>query len=317
MSFRRALRWFFWVVGLLVALVTAIAAFFARRIISPPRQPLWANPGDLGLDYDDVQFPAQDGVRIAGWFIPALADSTRRGATIILIHGWPWNRLGEAADDLYANLTGEKPVDLLRLAYALHQEGFHILMYDMRNHGESAAAPPVAFGQEEAKDLLGAIAYLNGRAEVAADRVGVVGFSMGANSLLYALGQTDQIAAAVAVQPTTLAVFSQKYGQELLGPLSTLVLPVVEFFYQTAGGLYWSAYRPSFAAAGAGKTPILFVQGNGDPWGDVEDVAQIAEAAPNARGPLFVDSTDRFGGYQYVIDNPKVVISFFEQELPE
>jgi len=317
MNFRRALRWFFWIVGLLVALVAAIAAFFAKRIISPPRQPLWANPGDLGLDYDDIQFPAQDGVRIAGWFIPAPAESTRQGATIILIHGWPWNRLGEAADDLFADITGEKPVDLLRLAYALHQDGFHVMMYDMRNHGESAAAPPVAFGQEEAKDLLGAIAYLNGRADVAPDRIGVVGFSMGANSLLYAIPQTEQIKAAVAVQPTTLAVFSKKYGQELLGPLSTLILPVAEFFYQAAGGLYWSAYRPSFAATNAGQTPILFVQGNGDPWGDVEDVAQIAEAAPNARGPLFVDSTDRFGGYQYLIDNPKVVTSFFEQELPE
>ncbi len=317
MSFRRALRWFFWITGFIAALIAAIAAFFAKRIISPPRLALWANPGDLGLAYDDVQFPAQDGVRIAGWFIPGPAESMRHGATIVLIHGWPWNRLGETADDLFANLTGEKPVDLLRLAYSLHQAGFNVLMYDMRNHGESAAAPPVAFGQEEAKDLLGAIAYLHGRADVAPHRIGVIGFSMGANSLLYALPQTDQIKAAVAVQPTTLAVFSQKYGRDLLGPLSIVILPVAEFFHQMAGGLYWSAYRPSFAAAGAGSTPILFVQGNGDRWGDVEDVAQMAEAAPNARGPLFVDSDGRFGGYQYLIDNPQVVVSFFEQELPE
>jgi pimeloyl-ACP methyl ester carboxylesterase len=317
MSFRRALRWFFWITGFIAALIAAIAAFFAKRIISPPRLALWANPGDLGLAYDDVQFPAQDGVRIAGWFIPGPAESMRHGATIVLIHGWPWNRLGETADDLFANLTGEKPVDLLRLAYSLHQAGFNVLMYDMRNHGESAAAPPVAFGQEEAKDLLGAIAYLHGRTDVAPHRIGVIGFSMGANSLLYALPQTDQIKAAVAVQPTTLAVFSQKYGRDLLGPLSIVILPVAEFFHQMAGGLYWSAYRPSFAAAGAGSTPILFVQGNGDRWGDVEDVAQMAEAAPNARGPLFVDSDGRFGGYQYLIDNPQVVVSFFEQELPE
>lgn len=317
MNFRRALRWFFWIVGLITALVAALAAFFAKRLISPPRQPLWASPGDLGLTYDDVQFPAQDGVRIAGWFIHAPVESTRQGATIILIHGWPWNRLGEAADGLFADLTGEKAVDLLRLAVDLHRAGFNVLMYDMRNHGESAAAPPMAFGQEEAKDLLGAIAYLNGRADVSSDRLGVIGFSMGANSLLYALPQTDQIKAAVAVQPTTVAVFSEKYGRDLLGPLSTLVLPMTEFFYQAAGGLYWSAYRPSFAATGAGTTPVLFVQGNDDPWGDVEDVAQIAEATPNARGPLYVESNDRFGGYQYLIDRSDIAISFFEQELPE
>jgi uncharacterized protein len=317
MTFRRALRWFFFTVGLLVGLVATISAFFARRLISPPRRQLWANPGDLGLAFEEVQFPAQDGVRIAGWFIPALADSHRKGATIVLVHGTPWNRLGEIGDDLMANLMGTKPVDLLRLAFGLHRAGFGVLMYDMRNHGESAAAPPMAFGQEEAKDLLGAVGYLNGRTDVDAARIGVIGFSAGANSLLYAVPQTDLIKAGIAVQPTTPAVFSQKYGQDLFGSLSKLILPVTELMYQAAGGLYWAAYQPSFAAAGAGNTPLLFVQGNGDHWGDIDDVAKMAEAAPNAHGPLFVDSDDRFGGYQYLIDNPAIAISFFEQELPE
>jgi dipeptidyl aminopeptidase/acylaminoacyl peptidase len=316
MSFRRSLRWFFWLVGLIIALITAIAFAFAKRLVNPPRLPLWATPGDLGLDYDEIQFPAQDGVRISGWFVPA-ETAVRKGATIVLVHGWPWNRLGEVADDLFSEMTGRKPVDLLRLAFALHQDGYHVLMYDMRNHGESAAAPPVAFGQEEAKDLLGALAYLTMRSDVDAGRIGVIGFSMGANSLLYALPQTDQIKAGIAVQPMTVSTFSQRYSRDLLGPLGTAVLPLSEFMFQVAGGMYFSAYRPSFAAAGAGDTPVLFIQGNGDPWGDVEDVAQIAEATPNARGPLFVETSSRFEGYQYLIDNPKIATSFFEQELPE
>ena len=180
MSFRRSLRWFFGLLGLLIGLITAIAFVFAKRLVNPPRQPLWATPGDLGLDFDAIQFPAQqDGVRISGWFIPAPAASTRKGATIVLIHGWPWNRLGEVAEDLFSEITGRKSVDLLRLAYALQQDGYNLLMYDMRNHGESAAAPPIAFGQEEAKDLLGALAYLNVRSEVDPERIGVIGFSMG------------------------------------------------------------------------------------------------------------------------------------------
>lgn len=317
MSFRRALRWFFWVVGLLLGLIGAIAAFFSKRLISPPRLPLWANPGDLELAYEEVQFPAQDGVRIAGWFMPAPADSGRKGATIVIVHAWLWNRLGTLADDLLAGLLGSQPIDLLRLAYALHRDGYNVLMYDTRNHGESASAPPVAFGQEEAKDLLGALGYLNGRSDIDPARIGVIGFSMGANGLLYALPQTSQIKAGIVIQPVTAAPFSQRFAQDLLGPLGKLVLSVVELLHQAAGGLYWRAYQPSFAAAGAGETPLLFVQGNGDRWGDVEDVARMAEAAPNARGPLFVDSTDRFGGYRYLIDRPMVALSFFEQELPE
>ncbi|MCZ7669949.1 MAG: alpha/beta fold hydrolase [Chloroflexi bacterium] len=196
----------------------------AKRLVNPPRQPLWATPGDLGLDYDEIQFPAQDGVRIAGWFIPA-AHSLRKGATIVLIHGWPWNRLGEVADDFFSELTGRKPVDLLRLAFALQQDGYNLLMYDMRNHGESAAAPPISFGQEEAKDLLGALAYLNARSDVDPERIGVIGFSMGANSLIYALPQTAQIKAGIAIQPVTVSTYSQKYGRDMLGPLSTAVCP--------------------------------------------------------------------------------------------
>jgi uncharacterized protein len=316
MSFRRALRWFFGIVGLLVALLGALAAYITRLMVAPPRQGLWANPGDLGLDYEDVHFPAQDGVRIAGWFIPA-ANSVRKGATIILVHGWLWNRLGMLADTPVSDLMGGKPVDLLRMALALHRDGYHVLMYDLRNHGESAAAPPVAFGQEEAKDLLGALGFLNGRSDIDPQRIGVMGFSMGANALLYALPQTDQIQAAVAVQPTTVEPFSQRFGHHLFGPVGNIVLSVVELLYQAAGGLHWRSYQPSFAAAGAGKTPVLFVQGNGDRWGDVEDVARMAEVAPNGRGPLFVDTSDRFEGYQYPINKPGVALAFFEQEMPE
>lgn len=316
MNFRRSLRWFFWLFGALIGLITAIAFVFAKRLVNPPRQSLWATPGDLGLAYDDIQFPAQDGVRIAGWFVPA-ANAARKGATIVLIHDWPWNRLGEVADDLFSEVTGRKPVDLLRLAFSLHQDGYNVLMYDMRNHGESAAAPPIAFGQEEAMDLLGALAYLNVRSDVDSERIGAIGFSMGANSLLYALPQTDMIKAGIAVQPMTISVYSQKFGQDLLGPLSKAVLPLTEFMFQVAGGMYFSAYRPSFAAAGAGDTPVLFIQGNDDPWGDAEDVVQITEAMPNARGPLFVEASNRFDGHQYLINNPKIATAFFEQELPE
>src|SRR5690606_10059743 len=100
---------------------------------------------------DNVQFPAVDGTRLDGWFIPAAADSNRQGATIILLHGWLWNRLGTPADDLVSRLTGNTAVEMLRLAHALHQDGFHVLMLDWRNHGQSASTPPVQFGIAESQ----------------------------------------------------------------------------------------------------------------------------------------------------------------------
>lgn len=175
--FRRVMRWLFILGGIVAGFVTAIAALFAKRLVTPLRQPLWGTPDQLDMPYEDVAFPAIDGVRLSGWFIPAPANSPRKGATLIMVHGWGWNRLGEAATDVVANMTGATPVDLLRLAYGLHKDGFGLLMYDGRNHGESGSQAPMQFGEAEAQDVLGAIAYLNGRPEVAANRIGAIGFS--------------------------------------------------------------------------------------------------------------------------------------------
>ena len=315
--FRRALRWLFILGGFTAGLVTAIAALFAQRLIRPLRQPLWGTPANLDMPYENIAFPANDGVRLDGWFIPALPDSPRQGATLILVHGWGWNRLGEAATDALASLTAASQVDLLRLAYSLHKDGFQLLMYDSRNHGESGSQPPMTFGEGEAQDILGAIAYLQGRPEVAPNRIGAIGFSAGANAVLYALPQTNQIQAAVAVQPTSPAHFATRFGANLFGILGKAIMPLAEIIYRQAGGNSFKTFRPGTAVAQAGRTPVLYVQGTGDPWGSPEDVNQMAAATPNPSGPLLVEGTDRYSGYQFIINNPAIVTAFFEQHLPE
>ena len=317
MSFQRALRWFFLITGFVGGLAGALAVFLSRLAIRPPRQRLWATPADLGMAYEDVQFPAQDGVRLSGWFIPATASSRQKGATIIIVHGWLWNRLGAAADDLLSRMSGMTPVDLLRFAHSLHEEGFNLFMFDLRNHGESAMATPVTFGRREADDLLGALAHVRSRSEVNTGRIGLVGFSTGANVVLYTLPRTTEVQAAVVVQPTSMAIFLKRYSAYMLGPLGYLVLPLAELLYRAAGGPALASMRPSMVAAGIDETPVLFVQGEGDDWGTTEDVAAMAAATPQGRGPLFVETADRAGGYQYVVDRPGIVTAFLEQHLPE
>lgn len=315
--FRRVLRWLFILGGFTAGLITAIAALLAKRLIRPLRQPLWGTPADLNMPYEAIAFPAADGVRLSGWFIPSPVDSVRQGAALILVHGWGWNRLGETATDALANLTAASQVDLLRLAYSLHKDGFGLLLYDGRNHGESGSQPPMTFGEAEAQDVLGAVTYLQGRSDVAANRLGAIGFSVGANAVLYALPQTDQIQAAVAVQPTSPAHFASRFAAHLFGPLGKAIVPLTEFMYRQAGGRPFKAYRLGTAVAQAGKTPVLYVQGRGDPWGSPADVQQMAAATPNVSGPLLVESSDRYGGYQFLIDNPAIATAFFEQHLPE
>lgn len=313
-QFRRAVRFLLIFTGFIVGASIAIAAYFSRWLVNPPRQRLWATPADIGLSFEEVVFPARDGLRLSGWFIPAQGEGTAR-PTVILVHGWPWNRLGEAADNLLTVVNRSRPVDLLRLSHALQGAGYNVFSFDLRNHGESADAPPVTFGLYEADDLLGALDYLGQRSDVAQDRIGVVGFSMGGNALLYALPHSGQIKAAAAIQPTSAGIFATGYAYDLLGPLSKLVLPLTVLFYRAMGGLPFRAIEPIFAAASAGATPILFVQGIGDRWGSVDNVAQMVAATPNAVPPVYVESQNRYDGYQHVVDHPELLIDFFQQHM--
>jgi uncharacterized protein len=310
--FYRALRGLLFVIGFVAGLVGITVAFFARYMISPPRQRLWATPADAGLNYEKIEFPARDSYRLSGWFIPAKAE---KRPTIILLHGWPWNRLGNAADDALSDISGSAPVDFLRLAFTLHHAGYHLLMFDLRNHGESMTAAPVTFGLLESNDLLGALDYLSGRDDVDQARIGAMGFSMGANTVLYSLPYTKRIRAAVLVQPTSAKPFARRFAYDLLGPLSKLVLPLVDLIYTAFYGLHLGAIEPLLVAPGAGNTPILYVQGKGDRWGSLANVQQMAAVTPGAVEPLFVDSVHRFGGYQYLIDNPRPALQFFREQL--
>lgn len=314
--FRRVLRWLFILGGLVAGLIATVAAVIAKRLISPLRQPLWGTPTDLDMPYENVTFPAADGVRLSGWFIPA-PNQTRRGATLIIVHGWGWNRLGESATDPIATFTAASQVDLLRLAYSLHKDGFGLLMYDSRNHGESGTHPPMTFGETEAKDVLGAVSYLQTRPDVAPNRIGTIGFSTGANTVLFALPQTDQIQAAVAVQPTTPAHFASRFAAHQFSPLDKAIVPLTEFIYQQAGGKRFQEFKLGTAASQAGNIPVLYIQGLGDPWGSVDDVKQIAVSTPAPSGPLLVEGSSRYSGYQYLIENTAVATAFFEQHLPE
>jgi hypothetical protein len=62
-------------------------------------------------------------------------------------------------------------------------------------------------------------------------------------------------------------------------------------------------------------TAIMYVQGNGDPWGDVPNVRRFYEMGQEPRIMEIVPSVDRFGGYAYLGDHPEPMLQFFEAHL--
>lgn len=313
--FNRALRIFLIVAAAVGGAIAAAAWFFSRLILSPPAVPV-DTPADSDLPLEPVYFPAsQDGLRIAGWFLPQ--KKGEQSPVIILVHGWPWNRTGEDRRDWGSRLAKAEKVDLLSLAGKFHQNGYAVLMYDMRNHGESAHTDGgVTFGMTESLDLLGAIDWLDRRDDVDSGRIGVTGFSMGGNTLLYTLSHTEKIRAAVAIQPTTPQLFARRFANYLAGPFGGPIAWLSNFFVKMAGGTPLEDVDVVAAAAHTGSTPLLYIQAAGDPFGSVDDVQAMAAVTPNLVDVIIAAEGDgRYVGYTYAINNPEILLSYFGEYL--
>ena len=79
-------------------LFTSIWGFYIS--IRPPKIISQITPKDLGLDYENITFATEDGIKLSGWYIPSktLPDSTnqptgknkaKKNTAIILLHGYP------------------------------------------------------------------------------------------------------------------------------------------------------------------------------------------------------------------------------------
>lgn len=314
--FNRALRIFLIVSAVVSGVIAVLAWIFSRLILAPPAVGVAVPAADDQTPLEVVHFPAnQDGLRIAGWFLPQ--KHSESAPVMILIHGWPWNRTGEDRKDWIGNLIKAEKVDLLNLAKSFHKDGYAVLMYDMRNHGESAHTNGgVTFGTTESLDLLGALAWLGCRSDVDMGRIGVTGFSMGANTAVFALSHTDQIKAVAAIQPTTPLPFARRLATYLAGPFGIPVVWLGNFFIKAFGGTALEDIDMVAAAAKTGQTPVLYIQAAGDPFGSVDDVQSMGAVTPNLVDVIIAANADgRYAGYNYAINNPEILLSYFGEYL--
>jgi hypothetical protein len=126
----------------------------------------------LGLGHASVRFPASDGVRLAGWWVPS-----RNGAAVVLVHGGGGDREGA-----------------VRHARMLARAGYGVLLYDARGRGESDGDEN-AFGWEWDRDVRGAVSWLAGRGM---RRIGLLGLSTGAEAVVTEAASDPRVGAVVA-----------------------------------------------------------------------------------------------------------------------
>jgi dienelactone hydrolase len=142
---------------------------------SPPSGLGAATPADQSLAFDNVTMRTDDGVRLAGWYVPS-----RGGAAVVLLHG-----------------AGNTRTAVLQHAGILAEHGFGVLLIDARGHGESTGVG-MDLGWYGDADVRAAVDYLHRRAGITLGRVGVVGLSMGGEEAIGAAAADSRIAAVVA-----------------------------------------------------------------------------------------------------------------------
>lgn len=180
----RALGWAGLAVVLLAVLaVVGVSVYVGWQLSHSEPRPVDRNPAELGLTYESVAFQSTDGITLRGWFLPA-KDSSQ---TIIFLHGFQSNRL-------------QPGLPALELAGSLVESGFNVLMFDLRNSGESDG-DVTTLGYHEVKDVYGAVQWLKSERAEYAERLGVIGFSMGAVTAIMAALNEPAIEAVVADSP--------------------------------------------------------------------------------------------------------------------
>jgi pimeloyl-ACP methyl ester carboxylesterase len=185
-SLKRVLWVFIPAVLVLVVGVGSLDFYLVHRMTHPARTQLYGSPRDFQVILQkpmwfDEKWKNLDSTQSAGWFL----SRGKPGPAIILSHGYGSNRS-----------------ELLTLAFELWKAGYHVLLYDMRGHGESTVKWS-GLGTYEKDDLLSAIKFLkNKKTEAGEDlvdgRVGLFGVDMGGYISLVASSQ-DSAVKAVAV----------------------------------------------------------------------------------------------------------------------
>lgn len=131
-------------------------------------------PEAVGLSVMNAEFTSQDGIPLRGWWNPGDPSMP----VIIFVHGLNRSRL-----------------ELLERAADANRRGYGVLLFDLRNHGQSGKAF-TTIGVFESRDVCAASAWLrnnaSGRPEI------LWGVSMGASSAILAARQCPGFSAIIS-----------------------------------------------------------------------------------------------------------------------
>ena len=250
----------------------------------------------LMASYEDVEFPArEDGIRISGWFVPA---STPSDKVVIVIHG------GDVC---------KRNTSVLLPAGMLANNGFNVLLIDLRNHGDSEVVGKRFTGVTEYRDALGAYDWLISRG-YAPESIGIMGVSMGAATSVNAFGKEPNIAAlwsdsSFASLPIVLD--DQLVMNGLPAFMKNAVLTVAKM-----DGFDLNAISPLEEIKNHANRPVTIIHGTEDEWINVSSAYLLHEATDKTAELWIIEGTHHVEAmFVYPEEYAARMVAFFDEAL--
>lgn len=285
----------------------------AHGLSTPPRTPVVRTPADLGMEFEEVEFTTQDGVKLKGWFIPA--DSEK---IVISNHFSPGNRYGFAGHMEGLDYAGGFEVNFIPRYKALHDAGYNVFSYDLRCHGESDCGDNgvTGVGYFEWQDVLASIDYVRNRTETSGMEISLMSMCMGANATINAMEKSPEsftgIKSLILVQPLKGQTSVERSCTNFGIPVEEGVA-AFEPIYTKLTGLTIEDHDITKKIKYI-TLPTYYLQVRNDMNSRASDVQWMFDNTPvEDKKITWVEETPwRFHGYTYFSEHPEEMVAWFD-----
>ena len=253
------------------ASATAVGAWGLRRLahavilrgLRAPRLPHFQGPAEFGVAGNavrEVRIAGPRGKQLFGWMVSPPRAAQHPAPAVLVMHGWGAN----------ASMMGS-------VVPPLHAAGFAVLLLDARCHGRSDDEAFTSMPRF-AEDIAAGLAWLRTQPDIAADRLALLGHSVGAAAALLHASHHDDVRAVVS-----LSAFA--HPQEVMRRFMAekrVPYPVLGWYVmrrvQHVIGASFDEIAPINTIVGV-RCPTLLVHGRGDATVPVDDAKRLLAAS--------------------------------------
>jgi len=269
---------------LVLLALAAVAILFVVLMhwgFKAPRLGKQTTPLDKGWPHKDVRIRTEGGKSLHGWWIAAERKTEQAASSpvIVITHGW-----------------GANAEMMLPLAEPFLAQGWNVLLFDVRNHGDSDGDGPSSL-PKFAADTASAVNWLRQRPKLHSGEIILVGHSVGAAAVLLTAarlserghderGEAEQGGAERKEPPTAVISISSFAHPEWLMrrylgrlPLPGWLVNLVLAYVQRVIGFRFEDIAPVNTLRRV-SCPVLLVHGSSDRVIPVSDFRALKRLNP-------------------------------------